>query len=217
MVTVDPVAKLKLAVSETVSVLVAPGTGVLCWIHVQLNLGSTTVSGSAPLATPCSAVPGFVMAADAMAAVPDAAMFIVGDVVALAGLVIWNLNVYVLDTSKLAPLFTVSVKFPESHSPFPSEKIVSPSSPASSNVMGFDATAPASPDTVTAEPSEAANAESDTRVTVIVLLAPAAGLLWPIALVVKDSALERGQQLSRDRSKSVSSAALFVAPIPPIK
>ena len=83
--------------------------------------------------------------------------------------------------------------------------------------MGFDATAPASPDTVTAEPSEAANAESDTRVTVIVLLAPAAGLLWPIALVVKDSALERGQQLSRDRSKSVSSAALFVAPIPPIK
>ena len=119
MVTVDPVAKLKLAVSETVSVLVAPGTGVLCWIHVQLNLGSTTVSGSAPLATPCSAVPGFVMAADAMAAVPDAAMFIVGDVVALAGLVIWNLNVYVVDNSKLAPLFTVSVKVPNSHSPFP--------------------------------------------------------------------------------------------------
>jgi hypothetical protein len=59
------------------------------------------------------------MAADAMAAVPDAAMFIVGDVVALAGLVIWNLNVYVVDASKLAPLFTVSVKFPESHSPFP--------------------------------------------------------------------------------------------------
>jgi hypothetical protein len=54
-----------------------------------------------------------------MAAVPDAAMFIVGDVVALAGLVIWNLNVYVVDASKLAPLFTVSVKFPESHSPFP--------------------------------------------------------------------------------------------------
>ena len=88
--------------------------------------------------------------------------------------------------------------------------------------MGFDATAPASPDTVTAEPSEAANAESDTRVTVIVLLAPAAGLLWPMALVVKDCALARGQQL---RIKSVSSAArhrlikprFCVAPIPPIK
>jgi hypothetical protein len=55
--------------------------------------------------------------------------------------------------------------------------------------MGLDATAPASPDTVTAEPFAAANAVSDTSVTVIVLLAPAAGLLWPMALVVKDSAV----------------------------
>ena len=61
--------------------------------------------------------------------------------------------------------------------------------------MGFDATAPASPDTVTAEPSEAASATSDTRVTVIVLVPPAAGLLWPIALIMKDSASARGQQL----------------------
>jgi hypothetical protein len=93
MVTVDPVARLKLAVNETVNVLVAPNIGVVCWIDFGLKLGTSTVSGSAPCATPCSAVPGFVMAADAMAAVPDAAMFIVGDVVALAGLVISNLNV----------------------------------------------------------------------------------------------------------------------------
>jgi hypothetical protein len=119
MVTVDPVARLKLAVTETVNVLVAPNTGVLCWIDFRLKLGTSTVSGSAPFATPRSAVPGFVMAADAMAEVPDAAMFIVGEVVALAGLVIWNLNVYVVDASKLAPLFTVSVKVPFSHAPFP--------------------------------------------------------------------------------------------------
>jgi hypothetical protein len=93
IVTVDPAARLKLAVSETVNVLVAPDTGVLCRIDSRLKLGTTTVSGSAPLATPYSAVPGFVIAADAMASVPDAVMFIVGDVVALAGLVIWNLNV----------------------------------------------------------------------------------------------------------------------------
>jgi hypothetical protein len=70
----------------------------------------------------------------------------------------------------------------------PSEKIVSPSSPASTSVTGLDATTPVSPDTVTAEPSAAASAVSETRVTVIVLLAPATGLLWPMALVVKDCA-----------------------------
>ena len=67
----------------------------------------------------------------------------------------------------------------------PSEKIVSPSSPASTKVTGLDATAPVSPDTVTTELSVAAKAVSDTRVTVMVLLAPATGLLWPMALVVK--------------------------------
>jgi hypothetical protein len=70
----------------------------------------------------------------------------------------------------------------------PSEKIVSPLSPASSNETGLVATAPLSPDTVTTEPPVASNAVSDTRVTVIVLLAPAAGLLWPMDLVVKDCA-----------------------------
>ena len=66
MVTVDPTGRLKSAVSETVSVLVAPDPGVLCWIDFRLKLGTTTVSGSAPLATPCRAVPGFAIAADAI-------------------------------------------------------------------------------------------------------------------------------------------------------
>ena len=43
MVTVDPAARLKLAVNETVNVLVAPGTGVLCWIDFRLKLGTSTV------------------------------------------------------------------------------------------------------------------------------------------------------------------------------
>jgi hypothetical protein len=93
IVTLDPVARLKLAVSETVKVLVAPDIGVLCWIDFTLKLGTCTVNGSAPFATPYSAVPGFVIAADAIVAVPDAWMFIVGDVFALAGFVITNLNV----------------------------------------------------------------------------------------------------------------------------
>ena len=67
--------------------LLAPDTGVLCWIDFRLKVGTSTVSGSAPFATPYSAVPGFVIAADAMVAVPDASTFIVGDVVALAGFV----------------------------------------------------------------------------------------------------------------------------------
>ena len=66
MVTVDPVVRLKLAVNETVNKLVAPDTGVLCWIDFRLKLATSTVSGSAPLATPYSAVPGFAIAADAI-------------------------------------------------------------------------------------------------------------------------------------------------------
>ena len=41
---------------------------------------------------------------------------------------------------------------------------------------------------MTVEPFAAASEVSETRVTVIVLLAPATGLLWPMALVVKDCA-----------------------------
>ena len=66
MVTVDPVAKLKLAVSEAVNVLVAPDPGVLCWMLSISNFGTNTISGSAPLATPYNAVPGFVIATDAI-------------------------------------------------------------------------------------------------------------------------------------------------------
>jgi len=93
MVALDPVARLKLAVNETLNVFGTPAMILLCWIDFRLKLGTTTVSGSVPFATPYSAVPGFVIAADAMVAVPDAAMLIAGDNCAVAGFVIWNLNV----------------------------------------------------------------------------------------------------------------------------
>jgi hypothetical protein len=66
IVTVEPFARFTFAVSVTVSVLVAPDTGLLCLIVLTLNTGTTTKRGSAPLATPYSAVAGFVMAAWAM-------------------------------------------------------------------------------------------------------------------------------------------------------
>jgi hypothetical protein len=66
MVIVDPVARLKLTISETVNVFRTPASISLCLIDFRLKLGTFTVSGSAPLATPYSAVPGFAIAADAI-------------------------------------------------------------------------------------------------------------------------------------------------------
>ena len=42
IVTVDPVGRSKVAVNETVNVLVAPDPGVLCWIDFRLNVGTST-------------------------------------------------------------------------------------------------------------------------------------------------------------------------------
>jgi hypothetical protein len=64
MVTVDPSGRLKSALSETVSVLVAPDPGVLCRIDFTVKLGTTTFSGSAPFGTPYRAAPGLSIAAD---------------------------------------------------------------------------------------------------------------------------------------------------------
>ena len=52
-----------MAVSVTVIKLLASDAGVLCRMVFVLNVGTTTVSGSAPLATPETAVPGFAIAA----------------------------------------------------------------------------------------------------------------------------------------------------------
>ena len=52
-----------MAVSVTVIKLLALDQGVLCWMVFVLNVGFTTVSGSAPLVTPYRLVPGFAIAA----------------------------------------------------------------------------------------------------------------------------------------------------------
>ena len=56
----------KFATNYAVIVFVTPDTGVLCRIDLTLKVGTATVNGSAPLATPYSAVPGFTIAADAI-------------------------------------------------------------------------------------------------------------------------------------------------------
>ena len=41
-----------MACNVTVNVLEAPDTGVLCWIDLVLNSGTSTSNGCAPLVTP---------------------------------------------------------------------------------------------------------------------------------------------------------------------
>ena len=67
--------------------------------------------------------------------------------------------------------------------------MVSPSFPASRRLTEADAEAPERPEMVTAEFAAAVSAVSDTKVTVIVLVAPGTGVLCPMALVVKLAAL----------------------------
>ena len=179
-----------MAVSVTVIKLLASDAGVLCWIVFVLNVGSTTVSGSAPFATPNNCDPGLVMAADDIAAEPDAVTLIVGDVLAFEGLVTSKLNEYVVP----AVIFptTVKVSVSELQAPFfvvvPSEKMVSPSSPASTRSTEAEADAPASPEMVIIELAVSVNVVSVTSVTVILFVCPGNGLLWPIALVVNPRA-----------------------------
>ena len=161
-----------MAVSVTVIKLLASDAGVLCWIVFVLNVGTTTVSGSVPFATPNNCDLGLVMAADDIAAEPDAATFIVGDVLAFEGFVTSNLNEYFVPAVMLPT--TVKVSVPELQAPFPvlvpSEKMVSPSSPASKRSTEAEADAPISPEMVTWELSAAVNVVSVTSVTVILFV-----------------------------------------------
>ena len=129
------------------------------------------------------------MALDPIVPDPDAEMATGGAVCPEVGLVTTKLNVYVVPAVIVSPVCTVSVKLPELHAPLdcvvPSENIVSPSSPASTSVTGLDAAAPVSPEIVTTELSAAFKSMSLTSVTVIVFDLPAAGVLCPIARVVK--------------------------------
>ena len=49
-----------------VNVLMAPDTGVLCWIDLMVKTGTCTRNGSAPCATPCKAAPDLGIAVGGM-------------------------------------------------------------------------------------------------------------------------------------------------------
>ena len=89
-------------------------------------------------------------------------------------------------------MWTVSVKVPELHAPrdcvVPSENNVSPLFPPVTvpRVTEVDAVAPFSPEIVMTELAAAVKLVSVAIVTVIVFVAPEAGVLCPMAFVVKD-------------------------------
>ena len=83
-----------LACSDTVMVLVAPGTGVLCPIARVVNTGTTTLRGSAPPTTPRSVVPGLAMALRAMLTVPEASTRTAGEAWSWLGFVTRTANLY---------------------------------------------------------------------------------------------------------------------------
>ena len=104
-----------MAVSVTVSVLVAPDTGVLCPIDLTVNVGTTTKRGSVPFATPYSDVPGFVIAATAikptlLASVADT--LTAGDDCAVAGFVKLNVTTQAVP-DVVPPDAAVSTSCPE--------------------------------------------------------------------------------------------------------
>ena len=103
-------------VSVTVIKLLAPKAGVLCWMVFVLNAGSTTVSGSAPLVTPYTAVPGFTIAAlaiDPMLLPPSvsaACTLTAGDVRSDVGLV--NVKLIAHDVFAGTVVATVRISVP---------------------------------------------------------------------------------------------------------
>ena len=170
---------------------VSPATGVLCWIDpVWLNAGTTTLSGAKPPLMPYMSPMALTISVDDIFAEPDPATSIVGDVCVLEGFVTSKPNEYVVP----AVIFptTVKVSVSELQAPFfvvvPSEKMVSPSSPASTRSTEAEADAPASPEMVIIELAVSVNVVSVTSVTVILFVCPGNGLLWPIALVVNPRA-----------------------------
>ena len=104
-----------MAVSVTVIKLLAPDTGVLCRMVFVLNVGTTTVSGSAPLVTPYTAVPGFAIAAlaiDPMLLLPSvsaACTLTAGDVRSDVGFVKLNVIVQGVFAGTVAAAVKISV------------------------------------------------------------------------------------------------------------
>ena len=144
-----------MAVSVTVIKLLAPDTGVLCWMVFVLNAGTTTVSGSAPLVTPYTAVPGFAIAAlaiDPMLLLPSvsaACTLTAGDVRSDGGFV--NVKLIAHDVFAGTVVATVRISVPVLFQlpDVPSELFAQVVTARLDDVLVAD---PASPVIVTAEP-----------------------------------------------------------------
>jgi hypothetical protein len=186
-VTVDPAARLKLAVSETVNVLVAPGTCVLCRIHFRLKLGTTTSSGSAPSVTPYRSVPSFVIGADTieptllpLPSLISADTLTAGDDCAVSVFVKVNVTTHsVSDTVPQDTAVNTSVPVDWSHAPLvPNRPSVEVTVKLLSAVCD-----PVSPVMVTVDP--AARSKLAVRETVNVLVARDPGVLCRIDFTSK--------------------------------
>ena len=143
-----------MAVSVTVSVLVAFDTGVLCWIVLTLNSGTTTKRGSVPLATPYSAIARFVMAAWAIEPTlfaSAAATLTAGDGCPSAAFVKLKVTVYAVPDT-VPPDAAVSTSVPELcvHEPAVPRRL---GVDVTGNVSEVAVCEPVSPVIVTVEPA----------------------------------------------------------------
>ena len=188
MVTVDPAARSKSAVSATVNVLVAPDPGVLCRIDFRLKLGTTTLSGSVPLATPYSAAPSFVIAADAieptllpLPSLISADTLTAGDACDEFLFVKLNVTSHAVPDTVTEPA-AVNTSCPDACVHVP----LVPSRPDVEDTVKLALSSvcdPVSPVMVTVDP--AARSKLAFSETVNVLVAPDAGVLCPIDVTVK--------------------------------
>jgi hypothetical protein len=188
IVTVEPVARLKLDSSVIVIVFGKPAIGVLCSMDLTVNIGTATVSGSIPLATPYNEVPYMVIAASAIE--PTTMPFpswILADTLTddnvWAVALFFKMNVTVQDVSDGTP--PESAVNPRS----PGVRVHTPAVPRPPDV---DVTAkdpssvvcdPVSPEINTVE--YLARSQLAFKVTVIMLSAPDTGVLCSIDFTLK--------------------------------
>jgi hypothetical protein len=174
IVTVDPIVKSQFTFRVTVIILLAVDTGVLCSIDLVLNVGTTTVSGSSPLATPYNVPPGLLIASCVTLptvvppSVSVAATFTVGEVRVLLGFSSENVIVYACPLVSVFPSATVSLSVPSLfQSPADPKALSGAEVTARSELVAVSE--PASPVIVTIVPAGAV-CVSDSSVTVSVLV-----------------------------------------------
>ncbi len=205
-------ARSTFGLSVTVNVLVALGWGVLWPIFFVVNVGTTTRIGFAPNDTPSRFVPGTVIAVVPIVAEPDAAMLIVAasrfafpD--ATVGFTTLKVNTKSSPAASFCPNLTVRVSDVLDQIP------VNFVSAFVERLRGVAAVALVNPEIVSAEEAECVKSTIGLSVTVIVLVAPARGVLWPIFMVVKTATIFRGLAPPGTPSRFVPGTFILVCPI----